>query len=244
MNSAKTSVLVFSFLFGGALLGEFAGPFLSAEQLKGVQIGVGLLTTMFGLLLSLQLAAGKTYFDNQEQDVTLLASRTVLLDSVLTSYGPEAREARELLRGKVTDLLRQVWPEEESADSTWTTKYGIGVYDKIQELAPKDEDQRSKRTLALGMTVDLEQTRWISASRIRSSTAVPLMVVETVWATIIFICFGLLAPPGVTGTLSLALFASAVSSGFFLIEEMNRPFSGLLKVSSAPIRDVLKHLAQ
>src|ERR1700687_1963005 len=112
MNSARTSVLVFSLLFGGALLGEFVGPFLSAEQQKGVQIGVGLLTTMFGLLLSLQLAAGKTYFDNQEQDVTLLASRTVLLDSVLASYGPEAREARESLRGKVADLLTHVWPEE------------------------------------------------------------------------------------------------------------------------------------
>jgi len=83
-----------------------------------------------------------------------------------------------------------------------------------------------------------------SAFRIRSSTAVPLMVVETVWATIIFICFGLLAPHCVTGTVSLALFASAVSSGFFLIEEMNRPFSGLLKVSSAPIREVLKYLVQ
>jgi hypothetical protein len=244
MTSAKTSALVFSSLFGGALLGEFSGPFLTAEQLRGVQIGVGLLTTMFGLLLSLQLAAGKTYFDNQEQDVTLVASRTVLLDSVLASYGPEAREAREMLRVKVADLLTHIWPEEGSADSPWTPKDGIGIYDKIQELAPKDDDQRSKRTLALGMTVDLERTRWISASRIRSSTAVPLMVVETVWATIIFICFGLLAPHGVTGTVSLALFASAVSSGFFLIEEMNRPFSGLLKVSSAPIREVLKYLVQ
>jgi hypothetical protein len=242
MTSAKTSALVFSSLFGGALLGEFSGPFLTAEQLRGVQIGVGLLTTMFGLLLSLQLAAGKTYFDNQEQDVTLVASRTVLLDKVLARYGPDAREARELLRDKVAGLVTQVWPEEGSADSPWTPKDGIGVYDKIQELVPKDDDQRSVRTLALGMTVDLEQTRWISASRIRSSTAVPLMVVETVWATIIFICFGLLAPHGVTGTVSLALFASAVSSGFFLIEEMNRPFSGLLKVSSAPIREVLKHL--
>jgi hypothetical protein len=70
------------------------------------------------------------------------------------------------------------------------------------------------------------------------------MIVETAWATLIFLSFGLLAPHGAVGILSLALFAVAVSSGFFLIEEMNRPFSGVLIVSSAPMREVLKHLAQ
>src|SRR5580692_9955630 len=110
MNSIRTSVLVFSLLLGGALLGKYSSPFLSPEHLKGVQLGVGLLTSMFGLLLGLQLSAGKTYFDMQEQDVTLMASRMILLDSVLAGYGPEAREARALLRAKVEDVLMHVWP--------------------------------------------------------------------------------------------------------------------------------------
>jgi hypothetical protein len=244
MNSVKISVLVFALLFGGALLGKYSSTFLSPEHLKGVQLGVGLLTTMFGLLLGLQLSAGKTYFDVQEQDVTLMASRTILLDSVLAGYGPEAREAREMLRAKVEDLLTHVWPKGSSAASTWTPEDEIGVYGRIEALSPQDDNQRSKRTLALGMSIDLQRTRWISAARIRSSTAVPLMIVETVWATIIFFSFGLLAPHGATAIISLAVFAAAVSSGFFLIEEMNRPFTGVLIVSSAPIREALKNLAQ
>ena len=244
MNSVKTSVLVFSLLFGGALLGKYASSFLSSEHLSGVQLGVGLLTSMFGLLLSLQLSAGKTYFDDQEQEVTLMASRVVLLDNVLARYGPEAREAREMLRDRVEALLRRVWPTEPSATSTWTPTDGITVFDKIEELSSQDEDQRSKRTLALGMAIELQQTRWQTAVRIRSSTAVPLMILETVWATIVFVSFGLLAPYGLKAIISLAFFASAVSSGFFMIEEMNRPFSGVLKVSSAPIREALKYLAQ
>jgi hypothetical protein len=244
MNSIKTSVLVFSLLLGGALLGKYSSPFLSPEHLKGVQLGVGLLTSMFGLLLGLQLSAGKTYFDMQEQDVTLMASRMILLDSVLGGYGPEAREARALLRAKVEDVLMHVWPKESSAVSTWTPEDEIGVYGKIEALSPQDDNQRSKRTLALGMAIDLQRSRWISAARIRSSTAVPLMIVETAWATLIFLSFGLLAPHGAAGIVSLALFALAVSSGFFLIEEMNRPFSGVLIVSSAPMREALKHLAQ
>jgi hypothetical protein len=244
MNSVKISVLVFSLLLGGAVLGKYSSPLLSSEHLRAVQLGVGLLTTMFGLLLGLQLSAGKTYFDMQEQDVTLMASRTMLLDSILAGYGPETREAREMLRAKVEELLMQVWPKESSATSTWTPEDEIKVYGKIEALSPRDDNQRSKRTLALGMAIDLQRSRWISAARIRSSTAVPLMIVETVWATLIFLSFGLLAPHGITGIISLALFAAAVSSGFFLIEEMNRPFSGVVIVSSAPMREALKHLPQ
>ena len=94
------------------------------------------------------------------------------------------------------------------------------------------------------MAIDLQQTRWQTAIRIRSSTAVPLMILETAWSTIVFVSFGLLAPAGLKAIISLALFASAVSSGFFMIEEMNTPFSGVLRVSSAPIREALEHLAQ
>jgi hypothetical protein len=244
MNSVKTSVVVFSLLLGGAVLGKYSSPFLSPEHLRAVQLGVGLLTSMFGLLLGLQLSAGKTYFDTQEQDVTLMASRTILLDTILASYGPETREAREMLRAKVEELLTHVWPKESSKPSTWTPEDEIKVYGTIEELSPKDDNQRSKRTLALGMAIDLQRSRWISAARIRSSTAVPLMIVETAWATLIFLSFGVLAPHGITGIVSLALFAAAVSSGFFLIEEMNRPFGGVLIVSSAPMREALKYLGK
>lgn len=94
-----------------------------------------------------------------------MASKVVLLDNVLARYGPEAREAREMLQHKVADLLTRVWPNEPSATSTWTPTDGITVFDKIEQLSPKDEDQRSKRTLALGMEIELRhhQNRLIQA---------------------------------------------------------------------------------
>jgi hypothetical protein len=186
---------------------------------------------MFGLLLSLQLSAGKTYFDTQEQDMTLVASNTVFLDSLLAHYGLEAVEVREMLRDDVAALLTRVWPIRPSATSTWTPRDVVVIYDKIQELSPKDDDQQSKKTLALGLAIDLRRMRLISGTRIRSSTAMPLMIVEILWGTIIFVSFGLLAPLNVTAIVSLALCALAVASGFFLIEEMNRPFGGVLSGS-------------
>jgi hypothetical protein len=245
MTSIKISVLVFCLLFGGALGGIYAAQFLPADHIKGVQVSIGLLTTMFGLLLSLQLSSGKTYFDTQEQEVTGMASRTAVLDDILVHYGPEAKEAREALRNHVGVVLNRVWPNDQSTVSTWApTERRTELYDKIQELSPKDDRQRSQKTLALGMAIDLRRASWTNAARIRSSTAVPLMVMEIAWATIIFSSFGLLAPRTVTAIVSVACCALAVSGGFFLIAEMNTPFSGLLKVSSLPIREVFKYLAK
>jgi hypothetical protein len=245
MISRKISVLVFSLLFGGALVGMYASPFLPVDHIKGVQVSIGLLTTMFGLLFSLQLSSGKTYFDTQEQELMGLGSKLVLLDNILGHYGPEAEGAREALRNSVHEFLNHEWPTERPSMSTLApTHEGDELYEKIKQLSPGDEIKRSEKSLALGMAVDLRRTRWISAARIRSSTAVPLMVMEIAWATLIFSSFGLLAPHNVTATVSLALCAFAVSGGFFLIVEMNTPFSGLIRVSSAPIRETFKQLAQ
>jgi hypothetical protein len=251
MISIEVSVLVFILLLGGALLGMYFDPFPATDQLKvetrtHVQVAVGLLTSMFALLLSLQLSSGKTNFDTQEQDVTVMASKILILDRVLVHYGPEAQGARETIRQAVIDLLNQVWPMERSATSTWEprTEAGDKVYDKIQQLSPGNDEQRLERALALNMAVDLGQMRWKSAARIRSSTAVPLMIVEITWATIIFVSFGLLAPRNATVIVSLGVCAAAVSGGFFLIVELNTPFSGLLHASSAPFRETLKYLAR
>jgi hypothetical protein len=250
MNSVEISILVFSLVFGGALLGIYFSPFLGTNQLKAetrshVQWIVGLLTSMFALLLSLQLSSGKTNFDAQEQEVTLLAAKVLMLDRILHHYGPEAQVAREALRESAVDLLHRVWPNERSEASSWVpTGYGDDVYDKIQALSPKDENQRSEKMSALTMAIDLGEMRSKSATRIRSSTAVPLMMVEIAWASIIFVSLGLLAPRNATVIVSLAVCASAVSGGFFLIAEMHTPFGGLLHASSAPVRDALKYLAR
>src|SRR5580658_3493872 len=115
IGSLRISVLVFSLLFGGALMGIYANPFLPVDHIKGVQVSVGLLTTMFGLLFSLQLSSGKAFFDTQEQEVMGMRSKAVLLDNVLAHYGPEANGAREALRNNVDEVLNHVWPRELSS---------------------------------------------------------------------------------------------------------------------------------
>jgi hypothetical protein len=72
----------------------------------------------------------------------------------------------------------------------------------------------------------------------------PFLVVLVFWLTIIFVGFGLLAPSNPTTVGALFVSALSVSSAIFLILALDRPFEGLLRISSAPLRETLAHLGQ
>jgi hypothetical protein len=67
----------------------------------------------------------------------------------------------------------------------------------------------------------------------------PLLVVLVLWLTVIFISFGLFAP--FNGTVIASLFVSAlgVSGAIFFILEMYEPCTGVIQISSAPLRAAL-----
>ena len=91
--------------------------------------------------------------------------------------------------------------------------------------------------------IDLGELRWLATSKVRSSTSTPLMIVEIAWATIAFLSFGIFAPRNLMVVASLFIYTCAVAAGFFLIVEMTTPFGGLMRGSSAPLREVLRALA-
>jgi hypothetical protein len=64
------------------------------------------------------------------------------------------------------------------------------------------------------------------------------------WLTVILVSFGLLAPRNLTVIVVLLLCARSASGAIFLILEMDRPFQGWLKISSAPLRYALAHVGQ
>ena len=71
-----------------------------------------------------------------------------------------------------------------------------------------------------------------------------LLVLLALWLTAIFISFGLYAPLNATVVSSLFVAALSVSCAIFLILEMYTPYTGLLQISSAPLRAALAYLGQ
>jgi hypothetical protein len=70
----------------------------------------------------------------------------------------------------------------------------------------------------------------------------PLLVVLVSWLVVIFVSFGLMAPPNPTVIITLLIGSLAVSGAILIIMEMYSPFSGILRISSAPMQDALSRL--
>ena len=71
-----------------------------------------------------------------------------------------------------------------------------------------------------------------------------LLVVVIFWIALIFLSFALFAPRNATVLVTLLVCALSVSGAIYIMLELNSPFDGAIKVSSAPMRDALARLGQ
>src|SRR5215831_14242764 len=251
MSPIKITLIVFAWVFGGALLGillraVLPQQHLSAESKDIVKLGMGLVGTMAALVLGLLVASAKGSYDAQITDLTQGSANVVLLDRLLAEYGPETKEARALLRNAVVQFVNQIWSKGGARASGLQPPLAPAetVYAKIQGLSPKDDAQRSLQSQALSIGMDLRKTRWLMYEQETGSVSIPLLAVLVLWLTIIFISFGLFAPFNTTVVSSLFASALSVSGAIFLILEMYTPYSGLIQISSAPLHAALAHLGQ
>jgi len=243
-----TSWIIFGCVFGGALVGMFFRAVLperhlSAESKDVVKLGMGLIATMSALVLSLLIASAKSSFDTQRSELAQLSANVILLDRILALYGPETKGTREALRDIVAGAIDRVWPENRTqAAQAEPTSAPESLFQKIEELSPKTEIQRSIQAQASKMTMDLTQARWLLHAQRGSSIPVPFLVVLVFWLTILFTSFSLFSPPNPTVIVTLLVCALSVSGAIFLILELDRPFGGFIQISSAPLRDALARL--
>jgi hypothetical protein len=70
----------------------------------------------------------------------------------------------------------------------------------------------------------------------------PFLVLLVFWVNIIFLSFGLFAPPNATVIATLFLCALSVSGAIYLILELDQPFAGLLQLSDASLRNAIAQL--
>jgi hypothetical protein len=64
-------------------------------------------------------------------------------------------------------------------------------------------------------------------------------VIVVAWATFLFFGYALMSGGGATSFVAMALGALAIASAAYLILDLSSPYSGLFRVSSAPLEQVL-----
>jgi hypothetical protein len=249
MSSIATSSIICACVFGGALLGMFLRKLLPQHHLSDdsrsvVMIAMGLVATMTALVLGLLISSAKNSFDTLNSEITATSSKIILLDRALALYGPETKEARDLLRSTFAAVLDRMESKRSAnpGEMLASTQQVESVYDKIQGLLPKDDRRRSFQADALSILKEIRQTRVLIYEQQSNSISMPVLIILVSWLTVLFISFGLYAPTNGTVVTSLLVSALSVSCAILLILELYTPYRGLIKVSSAPLRAALMQL--
>jgi len=94
------------------------------------------------------------------------------------------------------------------------------------------------------LSAELSRLRSLLLEQTGGSIPMPFLVVLVFWLAMLFTSFGLFAPSNATVIGILLVCALSVAGAIFLVLEMDRPFEGLIQISSAPLHNALAHLGK
>src|ERR1700730_16381147 len=247
MSALSTSLTAFVIILSGAFAGvglrrALPDRHLTDETKDFVRVGTGLIGMIAALVLGLLIAAANSSFGTQSSHIQHIAADVILLDQLLSQYGPEAKPAREELRAAIAPLVERIWRENRSDtahQSTFeATRSGQDMASIILHLSPQNEAQRIKDR-AIQITSDLAQTRFLLFEQSGSGIPLPFLIVLIFWLSIIFMSFGLFSRFNLVSGSALLVFALSAAGALFLVLELSSPFTGLMQISSVPLRNSL-----
>jgi hypothetical protein len=253
MSPGVDAFIVLVSVFGSGLLGLSLRSVLPARHLQEDSLGMvrlctGVIATLAALVLGLLVASAKTNYDRVNDEVTQAAAAVVLLDRTLAQFGPQTAEARTLLHTAVASVANTVFSEHGRGVADLDDPRRLAAGDKLQselrKLAPEDDVQRTLQARALELANDVAKMRLLTVTQAQGSIPAGFLIVLLLWLAIMFAGFGLVTARNPTVVVTLFLCALSLAGAIFMIEELNRPLEGFLKISGAPIQYALTHIGQ
>jgi hypothetical protein len=251
MSPLTLSIVAFACTLAGTLVGillrtKVPQSHLSSDAKDVVRLGAGLIGTIAALVLGLLIASAKTSFDTQVTQVKQVTADVILLDQLLAQYGSEAVTVRNLLRAAVDAIADRIWQENRSVVERKmpyeVTAAGETFIVKLRQLPPQTDEQRSIKDRAIQVSDNIAHTRWLLFTQSDNPIPMPFLIVLIFWISIIFANFSLFADPKPVVMGALVVFALSAAAAIFLVLELGQPFSGMMQISSMPLRSALAPL--
>ena len=247
MSSTAAFLASFASILIGAAVGMVLRRALPADLLEGgskeaIRLGAGFLSTLAALVIGLMIASAKNTYDTQNTNIRQLGTNAVLVDQMLTKYGPEANAARTLLRETIPSATARIWRESIAGNgggSFVVSSTGERFYNAIENLKPANAEQTSLKARIIQLTTEMGRTRLLVFTQGEDAIPIPFFIVLVFWLVVIFASFSLFAEPGPIVVASTLLFAISVSSALFLIVDLSHPFDGLMQISNHHLQMVL-----
>lgn len=251
MNLLAVSAIVFACIFGSALMGMLLATVIpkhhvSPDTKDVVKTAMATVATLAALVLGLLTADAKSGLDQKEEELRRIATQVILLDRSMAEYGPQTQDARELLKGTLAARISQIWGDEHAGEvATGAIAEGAGiesVQHKLLMLSPQNDAQRWLQSTALRVSGDIMMARWSVFQRIESRIRWPFLIIVVFWVAVVFASVGLFAPRNASAVTALFVAALSIAGSIYLMLAMDQPYSGLIKISSSPLRAALEQL--
>jgi hypothetical protein len=231
-------------LAGLALGKRLPAHHLDQESRDAVRLVASFLAALSALVLGLLIAAAKDNYEERNGQLHRIAADVVSLDRALARFGQGAEDARALLHAVMADeyaryseggQLRGAALEQANRDGRLPE-----FYDRVQTLAPHTDVQRAARDRAAQLIESIATLRVLLTQDLGGSIPVVFLLVLGFWMAIIFASFGLFVRANATVIAALLAGAASVGAAVFLILELDRPLTGLMRLSTEPLRHAVE----
>jgi hypothetical protein len=247
VTSTTVSLISFGVILGGSLAGivlrsVLPERYFTNEEKDVLRLGLGLVTMLSALVLSLLVSTAKSSYDAKRGQLTQVATDVILVDRSLELYGSETSDARRALRNQVAaldDSLHLLGASSSKLQPSSSEVELSDFYHMVRRLSPRDDSQRALKAEVLRISLEVGQIRASALARESSSIPIPFLVVLVFWLTALFAGFGLFAARNPVAATALCVCALIVSTAIFLILDMDQPLTGLMKLSDEPLRNAL-----
>jgi hypothetical protein len=254
MNSLGIAGITLGCSIAGLVVGVWARDRLPDHHVRddskdAIKNATGMIATLVALVIGLLVSSSKSTFDQASSGMTQAGAKLITLDGLLARYGPEAAEARSVLKNGVAEAIERFRPTTDDSPKMDIATIGAApgleaAYDRIRALTPVDDSQRALKATALQLCGDVIQVRWLMIEGAQAGLPTVFLVVLAFWLTVLFAGLGLQAPNNLTAKGALFLCALSMAGAVFLILELSRPMEGTIKISEAPLRKAMAVLGK
>lgn len=251
MTIVLFGLLAFAVIFGGGIVGFIVGELMpesynDAATRAVMQTAMRTVSLLAALVLGLLVATAKNKFDTSNMQVERFASDLMSLDRELANYGPEASDIRSLLRKYTVAKIASTWPSESAPKPALDDLPPWRLIDAIQQqlrrLTPQSGDQRATLAGALQIAGDLAKATWLQKAQESDHVPQPFVLVLMAWLFILFVGFGVFGTRNALTVTALFVCALSIASAVALVNDLDSPFGGLVKVSAQPMEKALAQL--
>jgi hypothetical protein len=250
MRSCRQAIAVALATFIASLLGMALRLVVPAQVLNDSKPAVGgiagLITLLLALVLGLLVYTAFTVYSTQQSEAQGLGPVVIELDDLLEQYGPETLRGRVGLREALGRSRRRFFgdpehgPQAHTFEETRATMHWMNTY--FDSLEPATERQRQLLVSAKDLAKTFAETQMLMARQLANPFPEHLLVVVAFWASLLFLGNGLVATPNPVTLAANFLGAIAVASAVFLILELSHPYSGVIRLSPAPLDRLMLQL--